>query len=322
MPTLAERLEAFKSHLTHERRASPRTVEAYLRDLEAMASWLRARCEREPTLEDVTLLRVRGWLGERARANKTTTTARNVSSLRAFVRYARREGWLREDPVALLRAPKLRRKLPRPLSVPDAGRLMDAPDALPGKPRRRQEPHTVDLMVVRDRAILELLYGSGLRVSELAGLDLSHVDLPGRSARVLGKGSRERVVPLGAETLEALEAWLRHRPTVKNPRTGAQDARALFLSRRGARLTVRQVQRLVKAHGLEATGATTVHPHALRHSCATHMLDGGADLRVIQELLGHVSLSTTQRYTHVSMDQLMKVYDRAHPLARGTKREP
>jgi integrase/recombinase XerC len=158
-------------------------------------------------------------------------------------------------------------------------------------------------------------------VSELVGLELSQLDLASRSARVLGKGAKERVVPLGTEALSALEAWLGLRPSVLHPRTRAQDPRALFLSRRGARLTVRQVQRLVKHHGLEATGGPSVHPHALRHACATHMLDGGADLRVIQELLGHVSLSTTQRYTHVSMEQVMKVYDRAHPLARGPKPE-
>jgi integrase/recombinase XerC len=168
---------------------------------------------------------------------------------------------------------------------------------------------------VRDAALLEVLYGSGLRVSELVGLDLDHVALERDELRVLGKGKKERLVPLGTKAREAILAYLGSRPELRNERTGAQDPRALFLGRRGTRLGVRRVQTLVQRYGALGAGRSDLHPHALRHSCATHLLEGGADLRAIQELLGHSSLATTQRYTHVSLDQLMRVYDRAHPLA-------
>jgi integrase/recombinase XerC len=164
--------------------------------------------------------------------------------------------------------------------------------------------------------VLEVVYGSGLRVSEVVGLNLRDVDLRGCTARVRGKGNKERIVPVGRSALAALERYLAVRPALRHPVTGVQDDAALFLGRRGARLTVRQVQKLVALYGALATGRPDLHPHALRHACATHLLDGGADLRVIQELLGHASLSTTQRYTHLALDQVMKVYDRAHPLAR------
>jgi integrase/recombinase XerC len=170
---------------------------------------------------------------------------------------------------------------------------------------------------VRDRAVLELLYGSGLRVSELCALDVHSVDLAGASARVVGKGRKERIVPLGRACVAALSRWLEQRPRMVHPRTGTQDPRALLLTARGARLYVRAVQALVHRYGASGAGRADLHPHALRHTCATHMLDGGADLRAIQELLGHASLSTTQRYAHVSMEHLLRVYDAAHPLARA-----
>jgi integrase/recombinase XerC len=165
---------------------------------------------------------------------------------------------------------------------------------------------------------METLYGAGLRVSELCGLNLGDVDLsrdPG-SVRVLGKGSKERVVPLGGEAAKAIRAWLARRDELGDPETGQRDPRALFLSKRGARLGVRRVQTLVQRYGALGAGRADLHPHALRHTCATHLLDGGADLRAIQKMLGHASLATTQRYTHVSIDHLVKVYDAAHPLAR------
>jgi integrase/recombinase XerC len=170
---------------------------------------------------------------------------------------------------------------------------------------------------VRDRALLELLYGAGARVAEAASLSLERLDLEQRTVRVHGKGDKERMLPLGGPAVAALQAYLAVRPQLRHPTTDAQDPRALFLGRYGTKLGVRQIRALVKRYGQRALGHSEVHPHALRHSCATHLLDAGADLRGIQELLGHASISTTQRYTHVSMDRLLEVYAKAHPLARA-----
>jgi integrase/recombinase XerC len=169
---------------------------------------------------------------------------------------------------------------------------------------------------LRDAVLLELLYGSGLRVSELTSLDLDQLSLEGQEVRVRGKGRKERLVPVGSRALAAVREYLAVRHRLCHPKTGFIDSKALLLTRRGTRLGTRRVQALVKAYGAVAAGRPDLHPHALRHSCATHMLDGGADLRAIQDLLGHSSLSTTQRYTHLSLQQLMRVYDAAHPLAR------
>ena len=315
---LAEQLRDYETWLTHERRASPRTIAHYLRDLRALEGFLRGRVGAPPTMDHLTLPAVRAWLGERTRGRGSATLARNVASVRAFVKWARRTGRVEGDPTALLRAPKLRRKLPDTLSVPEAGRLMETP-ATRGTARRPTAALEAvrARIALRDKVILELIYGSGLRVSEAVGMDLLDLSLAMRSARVRGKGDKERVVPLGRASVEAIEAYLAVRHEMVDPRTGAQDPRALFIGRAGGRLTARQVQYALAEYGELATGAPGVHPHQLRHACATHLLDAGADLRVIQELLGHASLSTTQRYTHVSMDQLMKVYDAAHPLARG-----
>lgn len=202
--------------------------------------------------------------------------------------------------------PKRPLTLPRFLTVDEAFQLMDTPDA-------------ASPLGARDAAMLELMYGSGLRVSEVCGLDLHDLQLTESSMVTVrgGKGSKDRIVPLGQPAQAALDAYLARRPELKHPRTGDQDRQALFLNARGGRLTVRSVARLVDRGCLEAGTRARVSPHALRHSCATHMLDGGADLRAIQEILGHASLRTTQRYTHVSIDHLMKVYDTAHPRAHA-----
>jgi integrase/recombinase XerC len=315
---LGAHLRDYETYLAHERRSAARTVEHYLRDLRALEQFLRARLEREPSLEDVTLISLRAWLGERMKRRVVATIARNVASVRAFFHWARRMGRVHDDPTALLRAPKLRRKLPDTLSVPEAGRLMDTPATRgsAARPTRAGEVRRARI-ALRDKAILELIYGSGLRISEAVGMDLHDLTLSTRSVRVRGKGDKERVVPLGGESAQALESWLSTRHEMVDPRTGAQDPKAVFLSSAGRRITVRQVQYALAEYGELATGAPGVHPHQLRHACATHLLDAGADLRAIQELLGHASLSTTQQYTHVSMDQVMKVYDAAHPLARG-----
>ncbi|MCC6900515.1 MAG: tyrosine recombinase XerC [Polyangiaceae bacterium] len=304
---LARALSRFAEHLAGERRASAHTVQAYASDLAQLSSFVRAKNKRALGPEDIDKLTLRAWLGELSRTRSPTSIARKLASVRAFFRYLAREGEVRENPAELLATPKVRRKLPAFLSVDAAAQVMDAP-----APSARTTPSEQ----ARDRLMLELLYGSGLRVSELSGLDLDAIFLEQGEIRVLGKGRKERIVPLGSRARAALEAYLPLRPELRHPKTDAQDPRALLLTRRGTRLGVRRVQVLVQRYGALAAGRPDLHPHALRHTCATHMLEGGADLRAIQEMLGHSSLSTTQRYTHVSLDQLLGVYDRAHPLAK------
>ncbi|MCC6213538.1 MAG: tyrosine recombinase XerC [Polyangiaceae bacterium] len=303
---LGEDIQRFLTHLRDERRASPHTVAAYGRDLEQLRGSVQRRLGRGVSTAELGLSELRGWLGERSREVGAATLARKVAATRAFFRWVVRARSLPRDPAALLATPKVRRKLPRHLDADAAAELMTAPLRAPAR-----DPFTR----ARDACWLELLYGSGLRVSELTALDLDDVSLARDELRVLGKGRKERVVPFGAPARAALEAWLVAREGL--PRRAAGDERALFLTAAGRRLGVRRVQSLVRRYGVLGAGRGDVHPHALRHSCATHLLEGGADLRVIQELLGHATLATTQRYTHVSLERLLAVYDRAHPLARG-----
>jgi integrase/recombinase XerC len=298
----------FVRYLATERRAARRTVAAYAEDLAQLVAFLRERAPE--ALSDVSALDVyllRGWLGVLARKHAPSSLARKIAAVRSWMRWLRRRRVLDRCPADELGTPKVRRGLPTLLSVDAAKEVVEA--------ARDDTP-----VGVRDRAVLELLYGSGLRVSEVCALDIEAVDLAEGTARVLGKGSKERVVPLGRASVDALRAWLAHRPHVVHPVRGTQDPRALFLTVRGARLYVRCIQRLVHRYGASGAGRADLHPHALRHTCATHMLDGGADLRAIQELLGHASLSTTQRYAHVSMEHLLRVYDSAHPLAHASGR--
>jgi integrase/recombinase XerC len=303
-PELAALAAEFVTSLARERHASPHTVAAYRRDLDQLLQFAADKRPeaRRPDDVDVTLLR--GWLGQLARTHAPPSVARKIAAVRAFFRWLERHGKASRDPARGLALPKIRRTLPTFLNVDAATNVMKAPDAT-----------TAD--GVRDRAMLELLWGSGLRVSELVGLDVDHLDLARGEARVLGKGRKERVVPMGKHAVAAVEAYLARRGELAGE---APPTRALLLSARGKRLSVRTVQALVHRYGALGAGRADLHPHALRHTCATHMLDGGADLRAIQEMLGHASLATTQRYTHVSMDHILKVYDRAHPLATTTKR--
>jgi integrase/recombinase XerC len=306
-------LARFVEHLANERRASPHTVSAYRRDLESLANFVRARHPGGAQLAALDKFMLRAWLGEVAKSVAPPTISRKISSVRALCDYLTRTGELRTNPSATLASPKLRRKLPRFLTAEVAAEVMGAPVA---QPNGREVEH------LRDAVALELLYGSGLRVSELASLDLEQIALEVGEVRVLGKGRKERIVPLGSKALLALHVYLARRAELRHPRGGAQDARALLLGRLGKRLGVRWLQALVRRYGALGAGRSDLHPHALRHSCATHMLEGGADLRAIQEMLGHSSLSTTQRYTHVSLDQLLAVYDRAHPLAHSPGHSP
>jgi integrase/recombinase XerC len=310
---LSPQIERFGEHLVHERRASAHTAAAYLRDLRQLEAFLQARHGRSPRVTDVDKLALRTWLASVSEDSSPPTLARKLSSVRALYRYLERRGVTNQNPAALMKTPKVRRKMPIVLSQEAAARVVEAPlenalGAASGVER------------LRDAALLELLYGSGLRVSELVGLDLEQLRLGEGVVRVLGKGKKERVVPFGAPARKALERYLGERSRLAHPRTGQLDARAVFVSSRGARLGVRRVQELVQKYGALGSARGDLHPHALRHSCATHMLEGGADLRAIQDMLGHSSVATTQRYTHLSVQQLMQVYDRAHPLSSGESR--
>jgi len=296
-------IEAFLEHLRSEKRASPHTVDSYGRDLRSLVAFLAEKRGRAPKLGDVDVYGLRGWLGSLARTLAPSSVARHVAAVRTFFKHARRARLVDVDPTELLASPKVRRPLPTLVSASAAGEIVETPD----------ETTATGL---RDRAVLELLYGCGLRVSEACRLDLGDVDLRERQVRVLGKGRKERVVPLGDKAAEAVEAYLAARDAVVRPGYVIREPRALFYSALGKRLSPRTVQAFTKKNGALGAGRADLHPHALRHACATHMLDGGADLRSIQEILGHSSLSTTQRYTHVSIDHLVRVYDAAHPLAK------
>jgi integrase/recombinase XerC len=286
----------FYDYIAHERRLSAHTLDGYRRDL----GFFVEHCIEQAGAFDpgaVTKSTVRSYLRRLYRDRLAQTTiARKLSVVRAFFRFLVRRGDLDVDPTTGVRTPKLPKRAPRFLSTDDAVRLIEAPEG-------------TDATAARDRAVLELLYGAGLRVGEVERLDRDAVDLAQSRIRVTGKGNKTRVVPIGRPALEAVQAWLARRPElVKQPEP------ALFLSTRGKRFNARAMQRLVAQSRLACRegGAT---PHWLRHACATHMLGSGADLRSIQEMLGHARLSTTQRYTHVSVQKLMQAYDGAHPRA-------
>lgn len=283
---------AFLEYLTLERGASPHTLRSYAADLREFRRFIADRSVRDVRAVDSRL--IRAWLAslyERRLSN--ATVARKLASLRSLLRFLARRGVLEVNPARQVRSPRLGRRLPSFLPKDEAAGLLDQvpEESEPGR---------------RDHALLELLYATGLRVAECCGLNRNDVDSGQGTVRVLGKGSKERVVPVGETALDAVEAYLRLRGDGSGP---------LFRNVRGGRLTVRSVHRIVKKRARQAGISQRVTPHTLRHTFATHMLGEGADLRLIQELLGHSRLSTTQRYTHVSAEHLMKVYDSAHPRA-------
>lgn len=304
---LQPELDAFSKHLQSERRLSPHTVDAYRRDLLQLQGFLVAS-KFGQGVRELNKFWLRRWLGELAGQLEAESIARKISCVRTFFRYLLRQGIRTDDPAARLALPKLGRRLPKFLTPENAAAVVESPT----------EWSRIEAKA-RDIALLELLYGCGLRVSELCGLDLDSFEQDHTYVRVRGKGNKERLVPVGEPARDAVLAYLTERPRLVHPQTGAQDGRALLLNQRGGRLTQRSVQRFVSRYGGLGAGRPDLHPHALRHSCATHMLEGGADLRAIQEFLGHASLSTTQRYTHVSMDQLLQTYDQCHPLSGATR---
>jgi integrase/recombinase XerC len=309
-------LQGFRVYLRSERNASPNTVRAYLADVRQLAEHLGS--ETRPA--DATPRQVRGWLAELHGRLSHASIGRKLAAVRGFFLYLVREKVVVRDPTAGLPAPRVPRRIPRPLPVDDCELLTERDSTAESAGPR------ASLVRARDRALVELLYGTGIRVGELVALDVRDVDLRRGEIRVLGKGSKERVVPVPGLALEALEAWIGERST---PGILAQP---LFISlrsrrdRRPRRLADRDVRRILRKRALAAGIADRVHPHRLRHSYATHLLDMGADLREIQELLGHVSLSTTQKYTAVSAEHLRQVYDEAHPRAGagpgGGRRRP
>jgi integrase/recombinase XerC len=316
---LGELKDAFIAHLEGEKRASPNTVAAYRRDLDGLLAFVAERASERPgrrATERLDIYVLRGWLGELARTCKPSSIARKIATVRSFGRWMKQKGHSDVNPAAELASPKVRRELPTFLSAEDAALVIESPD-----PDNTGALRAEEAVALRDRAFLELLYAGGLRVSEACGLDFGGLSLAERTVRVLGKGRKERIVPIGSKAEAALRKWLEVRGELAHARTGFIDPRAIFVSTRGRRLGPRAAQLIVRRYGLAGAGRTDLHPHALRHTCATHMLDGGADLRSIQEMLGHSSLSTTQRYTHVSVAHLLAVYDKAHPLAGArTKR--
>jgi len=324
-----EHLDAFLEYLRLNENASAHTIRAYESDLSQYLAFLSEHLNRrqlELTAGDLSHTNARGFLGSlNSRGNTKASAARKLSAIRAFGRYLRRVGVLEADPAALVGSPKREQRIPAHLGVDEMSKLLEMPDV--SAPLGR-----------RDRAILELFYASGLRLSELVGLDLEDVNLSGRVVRVLGKGRKERIVPFNRSAAEALRAWLADReqfvpnrgltpsrgltppsrgltPTRGQPPTSRRTRQPLFLNYQGGRLSTRSVDKLVRRYVAACSTRYGISPHALRHSFATHLLEAGADLRAIQELLGHARLSTTQRYTHVNVGQLMESYRKAHPKA-------
>jgi integrase/recombinase XerC len=293
---LLRHIENFLRSLAIEKNVSAHTVRAYRKDLHDFAEY----CPNPP--EKIEMVDIRGFIAAQTIDGKSkTTVARRLASLRSFFAFLFQEGHVTANPARLVATPKIPKHLPNFLSVDDAFELV-------------QEPEGIGLLPVRDRALLELLYSSGLRVSEIAGLNVEDLNIREGLVKVLGKGKKERIVPVGGKALDALKAYLIERLLFRKKKRSESTDVALFLNQSGTRLTDRQIRRIVvkyaRAIGIEGQ----IGPHTLRHTFATHLLTGGADLRVIQELLGHASLSTTQKYTHLDIGHLIEVYDKAHPF--------
>ena len=295
-----EQVDGFERHLRHERRLSPHTLRNYLREIGLAVAW----CDRHG-LPDWTALHqadVRSFAAEAHRRGLSgRSVQRSLSVLRTFFRFLIREGVLKVNPAVDVRAPKSTRALPHSLDVDQVTRLLDAPGG--------------DWLAVRDRAMMELFYSGGLRLAELVGLDLPDINLAAGEARVTGKGRKTRLTPIGSRAAEALRTWL-------DQRSGRCDEHqsALFISRNGTRISPRAVQLRLKHWNLRNDLNLRLHPHALRHSFASHLLESSGDLRAVQELLGHANLSTTQIYTHLDFQHLAQVYDTTHPRARKKRR--
>jgi len=310
---MRDHLKSFLAYLKLNRHVSPHTVRAYDSDVSQYLAFVaadRGKKMSELGPADLDMYSVRAHIVELNKAGKArSSVARKLSGLRTFIKYLRREEVIDHDPAAMAVAPRRDQTIPTHLSEPEVARLIETPDT--GDPLGR-----------RDRAILELFYASGLRLSELVAIDLEDLNLGDRMVRVMGKGGKERILPFNQSTVAAIKAWMKDRATIATPeRQKAKGKRQkvgdpLFVNYRGTRLTGRSVDRLLRRYVAQCSTRMGISPHALRHSFATHLLQRGADLRAIQELLGHSRLSTTQRYTHVNAAQLIDVYKKAHPRAQ------
>jgi len=294
----------FSDYLTHEKGASFHTVKNYLHDLAEFYQYLLQfqtvllTGEGQIKLDRLNPLVLRSYLSLIAQKNSPSSVARKLSCLKSFLKFCIKKGKMTQNPAHTIHSPKVPKRIPKFLNVDEIFSLLDA-------------PHTQDFKGYRDKAVLESLYSSGLRVSELVGLNLEDIDLNTRLVKVKGKGNKERIVPIGKKAISCIETYLELRPSVSKK----EESQAVFLNARGGRLTVRSIQRIVDCAITQCGLSKEVTPHVLRHTFATHLLNSGADLRSIQELLGHTSLSTTQKYTHLNLDQLTKVYDQSHPKA-------
>lgn len=297
---ISDRIDAFGDWLSVEKGYSVHTVSGYLHDVKEFFAFLKERKGEEA----ITPEQVRAFVVSLYSSNSGTTVGRKLSALRTFFRYICREGLMTADPMAGLANPKAVKNIPVFLTVDEVFSLLE-------------EPGAQDRFARRDTAIMELMYSTGMRVSEIVSRNMNHLDFDTGMVRVTGKGKKERIVPFGSAAAEALNKYFPERLellTACAARGKKPEREALFINGRGTRITSRSVERMVKEYGLRAGIIADVTPHALRHSFATHLLEMGADLRTVQELLGHVSLSTTQKYTHLNIDHLTKVYDQAHPL--------
>jgi len=310
--TLASWIEQYLAHLRYERDASPHTLRNYASDLYQFHHYLTHTLDGEPRpepeLAQIDNLTIREFLGVLyQKQNRKSSVARKLAALRSFMKFLAQQGVIPNNPARNVASPKQEKRLPEHLSSEAMIEFLAAPLA-------------ATRLDMRNQAILELFYATGIRVSELVGLDRDGLDLEGSFIRVLGKGRKERIVPFGGKAADALKAYLEVRRELRAKGRAAGKATAgdaVFLNARGGRLTTRGVAGIVDRQVVRLAQRLHVHPHTLRHTFATHMLDAGADLRSIQELLGHESLSTTQKYTHVSMEQLLRVYRSCHPRARG-----
>lgn len=300
---LSEIRDAFLKYLESERNLSSHTIRAYLGDLDSFFDHLEKLDVTD--FSKIELSHIRSWLAsQQVKGGARTTLSRRAVSIRLFTKWATKKGYLAKDVGATLATPKGARTLPDVLNVADAGLAMDA---LATRVAEEDGP-----LSKRDCAMVEVLYASGARVSELCGLDLQDIDYERNTIRVIGKGNKERTIPLGNPAMRALDAWLKEgRPSL----AGDKSDRAVFLGARGKRIDQRTVRTVVYQALQALEGAVKLGPHALRHSAATHLLEGGADLRTVQEILGHASLATTQIYTHVSTERLQKAFKQAHPRA-------
>lgn len=295
---MKEYIDDFSSYLENEKRSSPHTVKNYLIDLAQFLDFLKTRGKSQDiALMDHTV--IREYLGTLFGRKNPTSIARKLSSLRSFFDFCIRKSLIKNNPAKEVPAPKVPKRVPKFLTVDEVFALIDSPD-------------TNGALGRRDKAILELLYASGLRVSELVGLNNGDVNLEEGTVRVLGKGRKERIVPVGKKACDSLNYYLELRPALISE---AKDNGAIFVNRNGTRLSTRAIERLLVKYIKQSGVQKAATPHVLRHTFATHLLNAGADMRGIQELLGHSSLSTTQKYTHVGIEKMMEVYDKAHPKA-------